>query len=78
VIGKIGKKQGIVTIKIQKCPDACRSNGLRQKFRGECCSGIRQQADTDRAGPGESISRQASRHEASDVRHNALGCRSLF
>jgi len=39
-IEKIGKKQefheaGIVTTRIQQCPIACRSDGPRQKCRGE-------------------------------------------
>ena len=62
----------------------------RSKSAGENSStvaGLTQQAGTvspgergrsQVAGPGESVSRQASSHEASDVRHNPLGCRSLF
>jgi len=42
-IGNIGKKQelckaGIVTTKIQQCPIACHSDGLRQKCRGRAAA----------------------------------------
>jgi len=69
-IGKIGKEQelckvGIVTTKIQQHPIACHSNGPRpiqdQKYSGQQQSG--------QPYSGESVSRQASHHEASDVRH---------
>ena len=79
-IGKIGEKQelhkvGIVTTKIQQHPTARHSDGRKQKQRG--VASLRQQSGTGPGGsgkyqvacPGESISRQASGHEASDVRH---------
>jgi len=79
-IGKVGKEQelheaGIVTTKIHQHPTAHRSGGPRpiqeQKCRREQhrVAALRQQAGTDRAGPRESVSREASRHEASLIRH---------
>jgi len=42
-IEKIGKKQelckaGIVTIRIQQCPTACRSDGSRQMHKGRAAA----------------------------------------